>query len=113
MKACGSAFLLFDSKCASADYECFDDGMTLREYAAIKLKFPKSGAPELDAMIRESRRADFAQEAMRIIVEKRMNWPESSLRNDWADFLAYESYVIADAMLAEWDKQGEERNESS
>jgi hypothetical protein len=36
------------------------DGMTLREYAAIKLRVPNSGTDWLDDMIREARRMDYA-----------------------------------------------------
>jgi hypothetical protein len=37
-----------------------DSGMTLRQYAAIKLKVPRSGTPWLDEMIEESRREELA-----------------------------------------------------
>lgn len=39
---------------------CFNEGMTLRQYAAIKLKVPDSGSDWLDDLIRESLRNDFA-----------------------------------------------------
>jgi hypothetical protein len=39
-------------------------GMTLREYAAIKLRVPNSGDAELDAMILESRKLDYVGFAM-------------------------------------------------
>lgn len=39
-------------------------GMTRREYAAIKLRVPLSGNAELDSMIRVSRRADLASQAL-------------------------------------------------
>jgi hypothetical protein len=52
------AFPVFDSK--NPDFACTDSGMALKKYAAIKLKVPRSGDPEIDAMIRESRRAEFA-----------------------------------------------------
>jgi len=42
----------------------FGHGMTTRQYAAIKLKVPSSGNEELDDMIRESLRNDFAAKAM-------------------------------------------------
>lgn len=38
--------------------------MTLRQYAAIKLKVPDSGEEWLDNMIRQSLRDDFAAKAM-------------------------------------------------
>lgn len=44
-------------------------GMTLREYAAIKLKVPDSGTPWLDEMIEKSRRDDLAARAMQAQIE--------------------------------------------
>jgi hypothetical protein len=40
------------------DYVLTSRGMTLRQYAAIHLKVPQSGDPDIDAMIRKSRMAD-------------------------------------------------------
>ncbi len=40
------------------------EGLTKQEHAAIALRVPMSGDPELDAMIREARRLDAAQAAM-------------------------------------------------
>ncbi|HET6890493.1 MAG TPA: hypothetical protein VFH31_05275 [Pyrinomonadaceae bacterium] len=39
-------------------------GLTLRQHAAIAMRVPMSGDPELDAMIREARRLDMATAAM-------------------------------------------------
>ena len=44
--------------------ETQNDGMTLRQYAAIKLRVPDSGEPWLDAMITESLRNEFAAAAL-------------------------------------------------
>ena len=41
-----------------------ETGMTLRQYAAIKLRVPNSGTDWLDEMIRESRRDELAARAM-------------------------------------------------
>jgi hypothetical protein len=41
-----------------------DKGMTLRQYAAIKLKVPNSGTDWLNDMIRQSIKDDFAAMAM-------------------------------------------------
>jgi hypothetical protein len=81
------------------------EGMTLRQYAAIKLRVPRSGDPDIDAMIQESRRADFAEAAMEIIANKCMTWPDSLIQGGWQDFLAGESGRLADAMIAEWEKK--------
>ena len=48
----------------SADTYGEQGGMTLRQYAAIKLRVPDSGLDWLDAMIQESRRDEFAGHAM-------------------------------------------------
>jgi hypothetical protein len=47
----------------SEDY-VYEDGMTLRQYAAIKLRVPDSGTDWLDDMIRKSLRDEFAAKAM-------------------------------------------------
>jgi hypothetical protein len=73
---------------------------TLKQYAAIKLKVPRSGDPELDDWIRESRRADFAGQAL-----------TGALRESQApDRAAQYAYAIADAMLAEWEKGAGKKN---
>lgn len=46
-------------------YGTGSEGMTLRQYAAIKLRVPNSGTDWLDAMITESLRNEFAGQAMR------------------------------------------------
>jgi hypothetical protein len=57
-----SAFPVLDATRANldgspySDYACSDPGMTLTQYAAIHLKVPRSGDPDIDAMIRKSRR---------------------------------------------------------
>ena len=45
-----------------------EDGMSLREYAAIKLKVPDSGIDWLDEMIIKSKRDDIAEKAMQGII---------------------------------------------
>lgn len=45
-------------------YQKQDNGMTLRQYAAIKLKVPNSGTDWLVEMILESLRNDLAAKAM-------------------------------------------------
>jgi len=57
------------------------NGMTLRQYAAIKLRAPNSGTDWLDELIRTSLRDEFAAKAM-------LSLPASK------------AYVMADAMLA-------------
>jgi len=66
-------------------------GMTLREYAAIKLKVPNSGTDWLDDMIRQSLRDDFAAEVMPEIYQR--------VQSGGFERVAKLSYEIADAML--------------
>jgi hypothetical protein len=71
--------------------------MTEKQYAAIYLKVPRSGDAEIDAMIRESRRADFAGQAM------------AGMANVYKIFIgddvAKEARSRADSMLAELEKE--------
>ena len=71
-----------------------DPGMSLRQYAAIKLKVPDSGIDWLDAMIIESQRDDIAAKAL-----------SGSLAGVPGNHLipknaAREAYDYADAVLA-------------
>ena len=68
-------------------------GMTLRQYAAIKLRVPNSGTDWLDEMIRESLRDDLAAKAMQGICAHHDSWGLPI-----AGFPA-NAYAMADAML--------------
>jgi hypothetical protein len=68
-------------------------GMTLRQYAAIKLCVPDSGTDWLDDMIRKSNRDYFAAAALQGLMSKVK--PEAH----WEDYRAKWSYEAADAML--------------
>lgn len=48
-------------------YDLAQDGLTKKEYAAIHLKVPMSGNPELDDMIREAQRNELAARAMQAL----------------------------------------------
>ncbi len=68
-------------------------GMTLRQYAAIKLRVPNSGTDWLDEMIRQGLRDEFATKALSVLdVHAHVSAPA-------ADILAKSAYNIADAML--------------
>ena len=67
------------------------NGITKRELACIKLRIPKSGDAELDALILEARRHDTAVMAMQGLIAGGGKRPV-------AEFVK-ESYIIADAML--------------
>jgi hypothetical protein len=72
-------------------------GMTLRQYAAIKLKVPDSGTGWLDKMIRQSLKDDFAAKAMQSILSEDPDYHTKYKFFDLADF----SYQCADAMMKE------------
>jgi hypothetical protein len=73
-------------------------GMTKYEYAAIHLKVPMSGDPELDAMIRQSRKAEFAGQ----IMAGMLAWEKTKVDPEGESEVAF---VFADAMLMEWEKK--------
>jgi hypothetical protein len=66
----------------------WEPGVTLRQYAAIKLRVPESGTDWLDDMIRKSNRDYFAAHAI-----NEVGWYENM------DNSAAMAYLIADAML--------------
>ena len=70
------------------------EGMTLRQYAAIKLKVPNSGTDWLDEMIRESLRVELAAKAMQVSLYKCEYFPDEH----WRMGVALDSYAMADAM---------------
>jgi hypothetical protein len=66
-------------------------GMTMQQYAAIKLKVPDSGVDWLDEMIRQSLKDDFAAKAMQGMMHD-VSQPVGEVIAEWA-------YQVADAML--------------
>lgn len=78
-------------------------GMTLRQYAAIKLRVPDSGTEWLDDMIRQSLRNEFAAKAVAGILANpdisasaaRCNVSTEQFRDD----VSFAAYRVADAML--------------
>ena len=77
-----------------------EGGMTLRQYAAIKLRVPNSGTDWLDEMIRTSLRDDLAAKAMQGVAGSycERGWDQKDL--------AGQAYELADAMFA---TRGEEK----
>ena len=69
------------------------DGMTLRQYAAIKLRVPNSGADWLDAMIVEAKRDELAAKAMQSFLLDKDR--DSFTFGQWARA----AYEMADAVL--------------
>ena len=79
-----------------------EGGMTLRQYAAIKLRVPNSGTDWLDEMIRTSLRDEFAAKAM-----QGMAGSHGYCERGWDQKdLAGQAYELADAMFA---TRGEEK----
>ena len=68
----------------------FDGGMTLRQYAAIKLKVPESGTGWLDHMIKVSLHDEFAAKAMQVFLAR----ADSTMADD-----TRAAYAAADAMF--------------
>jgi hypothetical protein len=67
--------------------------MTLRQYAAIKLKVPNSGIPELDAMIVQSRRDELAETVVAGVLASLQEGDDFPVAGcDWA-------YKVANALL--------------
>ena len=75
-------------------------GMTLRQYAAIKLRVPNSGTDWLDEMILKSLRDELAAMAVQgIYASDTEAWHCSGTPEGLAS-RAKDTYAIADAMLA-------------
>jgi hypothetical protein len=74
------------------------EGMTLRQYAAIKLKVPDSGTDWLDGMILESLRNDLAAKSLQGLMN---SWAgHTGTESELIDIWAVSSCAVADAMLA-------------
>jgi hypothetical protein len=100
MKNSESAFPVLDSYAfegGGSRLDCVSPGLSLKQYAAIRLKVPCSGDPELDAAIRQSRRAEFAKAALA------GNVFGSSVHD--CQGVAEECFDVANYMLAEWEKE--------
>lgn len=69
-----------------------ETGMTLRQYAAIKLRVPNSGTDWLDEMIREARRDELAAQMMQAVAKQNPGM--------WRGSVAKEAYAMAGAMFA-------------
>ena len=72
--------------------ELTDAGMTLRQYAAIKLRIPDSGTDWLDRMILKAKRDDLAAQAMQGLLS------DPNIKASTNEFAAM-AYTLADAML--------------
>lgn len=75
-------------------------GLTKREHAAILLRVPESGDPDLDAMIRTAQRRDLAAMAMQGMIAA--GWDSGDVRayEGWRDEMGREAARYADAILS-------------
>lgn len=73
----------------------YESGMTLRQYAAIKLRVPDSGTDWLDEMILKSLRDEMAAKAMQGMLAS----PTSRHITHFFAVIPAEAYTMADAML--------------
>ena len=91
-----SAFPVVGDRCGCGGevlgIECRDNGLTAKQYAAIHLRVPRSGDPDIDAMIRENRRAAFAEQVL----------ADGNVL--YTDVVVKRAFEFAGAMLAEWEK---------
>lgn len=77
-------------------------GMTLRQYAAIKLRVPSSGTDWLDDMIRASLRDELAKKVLpACYTEFYRGADDEDFAGDWCSRIMKASYRIADSMLQE------------
>jgi hypothetical protein len=106
MKDNDSAFPVFEESRDDTDYVLTDAGMSLRKYAAIHLRVPFSGDPDINAMILESRRAEFAGQALAGICAKVYKTGEYKPPHVWGD-IANEALLMANALLAELGKKND------
>ena len=76
-----------------------ETGMTLRQYAAIKLRVPNSGTDWLDKMIREARRDELGARAMQSYFQT-----QGGRTSEYAlKWTAEKALEMADAMVKEME----------
>lgn len=85
-----------------------NDGMSMRQYAAIKLRVPNSGTDWLDEMIRTSLHDDLAAKAMQTLISGGVpHTVEKDERElNFSQWVAKNAHRFADAMPA---ARGEEK----
>lgn len=104
MNTGGPAFPHFSKSRQHSDgynlYQGIEEGMTLRQYAAIKLRVPDSGTDWLDDMIRASLRDDVAAKAIQGFCSNPNAGNNPADTAKWLrDYGAVSAYQMADAML--------------
>jgi hypothetical protein len=101
MKDNDRAFLLGSRRDSGTERpDLKNGGMTLSRYASIHLRVPMSGDPDLDRAIRESRRLDLAEVALKGMLASDI--PELP----WTpEDVACRAFRFADTLLAKWEKE--------
>src|SRR3990167_9592487 len=85
-------------------YYVSEGGMTLRQYAAIKLRVPESGLAWLDEMILASRHAEYAGLAMQgLLAAGPINEDTQAVENS-IEFKIKHCVRLADSLIAELKK---------
>lgn len=75
-------------------------GMSLREYAAIKLRVPDSGTDWLDAMIEKSLLNEFAGKALNGMLAHSTRYkPAYGYPHNWHAAISQEAFEIAEQMI--------------
>lgn len=75
-------------------------GMSLREYAAIKLRVPDSGTDWLDAMIEKSLLSEFAGKALNGMLAHSTRYkPAYGYPHNWHAAISQEAFEIAEQMI--------------
>jgi len=87
----------FPSSFVSKGMDCNYEGMTLRDYACIKLKVPDTGKKWLDKIILKSLRNDFSGQIMPTVIA---DIKDASTYEGRANY----AYLQADAMIKERSK---------
>ena len=101
------AFPSFVEMNAEGQPTAIETGMTLRQYAAIKLRVPNSGTDWLDEMIHQSLRDELAAKAMQGLISNDQDyevwgdWIENGFedRQSIVNVYAEAAYEIAGALL--------------
>lgn len=94
-----SAFPVNTSNEGAAGAYMPEPGMTIRQYAAIKLRVPDSGEEWLDDMIRQSLRDEFAGKAMQAMLALAMTAPTPERAARAGELVSTIAYSTADTML--------------
>jgi len=99
----GPAFPRTEDAVCHANRQFDLDGMTLRQYAAIKLKVPDSGLDWLDEMIVKAKRMEIAGQAVMRTVPNKKIGPD-------ANKIASYAYEISDSIIGVAEEKNEENN---